>query len=129
MSETGKYCYTKEHEWACAGAEGVSVGLSDYAQQELGDVVFVELPEVGLEVKQGETFTTVESVKAVSEVYAPVSGKVVKVNDNLNDVPELINSDPLTKGWIVVIEAADMSQLESLMTEEDYQTFVKELSE
>ena len=120
--------YTKDHEWAKEEAEGIKVGISDYAQIELGDVVFVELPEVGTEVSAGSAFANVESVKAVSDIYAPVDGKIVAINEALNDAPELVNESPFEGAWMVVIEPSDKSQLDALMSAEDYQSYIDEVS-
>lgn len=129
MSESGERKYSKEHEWVLEEDGKMIVGISDYAQQELGDVVFVDLPEVGSEINQGESFTTVESVKAVSDLYAPLDGIIAEVNEQLGDTPELINASPEDKGWVVKVDISDPSQAESLMTAEEYASFVKELSE
>ncbi len=120
--------YTNEHEWAKQEQEGVRVGITDYAQTELGDVVFVEVPDVGTEVTKGGSFCSVESVKAVSDIYSPVDGKIVAVNDALTESPDLINSDPHTQGWIALIEANDESQLDALKSAEDYSSYIAELS-
>lgn len=116
--------YTREHEWIRVSGKRAIVGITDHAQGELGDVVFVELPAVGDTTTQGGEFAVVESVKAVSEVYAPVSGTVIEVNQSLADQPELINQDPYGDGWIAVIELADPMELDNLMTDEDYAAFV-----
>lgn len=116
--------YTREHEWIRVSGKRAIVGITDHAQGELGDVVFVELPAVGDTTTQGGEFAVVESVKAVSEVYAPVSGTVIEVNQSLTDQPELINQDPYGDGWIAVIELADPMELDNLMTDEDYAAFV-----
>ncbi|MCR4404437.1 MAG: glycine cleavage system protein GcvH [Candidatus Acetothermia bacterium] len=120
-----EFRYTKDHEWAKAEGSRARVGITDHAQSELGDIVYVELPAVGREVKQGEGFATVESVKAVSDVYAPVSGKVVEVNERLSDEPELINKSPHDQGWLALIEMADPKELERLMTAEEYERFLE----
>lgn len=120
--------FTKDHEWASVIDSGVRVGITDYAQTELGDVVFVDLPQEGQEVTAGESFANIESVKAVSDIYAPVTGKVVAVNEALADAPELINSAAETDGWLVVIEASDASQLNALMSADDYSAFIEEVS-
>ena len=112
--------YSKEHEWVRVEESKVVVGISDYAQSQLGDIVFVELPAVGASVVVGKRFSVVESVKAVSDIFAPVSGKVLKVNDALNDAPEKVNQDPYGDGWIAVIELADKSQLADLMDDTAY---------
>lgn len=116
--------YSREHEWVRVSGKRAIVGITDFAQKELGDVVFVELPAVGDEVSAGGEFAVVESVKAVSEVYSPVSGAVVEVNENLADQPEVINQDAYGEGWIAVIELADPTELENLLSAEDYAAFV-----
>ncbi|MBE3520083.1 MAG: glycine cleavage system protein GcvH [Firmicutes bacterium] len=118
--------YTKTHEYARVEGNQVVVGVTDYAQDQLGDIVYVELPEVGREVKAGEVFCTVESVKAVSDCYAPVSGKIVKVNEKVQDSPDLLNKDPYGEGWIAVIEMKDPSELENLMDQKAYTKHVEE---
>ena len=117
--------YTKEHEWLKADGDTVTVGITDYAQGELGDVVFVELPEDGTEVKATETFGTIEAVKAVSDLYAPVSGKIVEKNQMLDDDPMTINRDPYGDGWMVKIEMTDKSELDNLLSAEDYKKQVE----
>ncbi|HXX30738.1 MAG TPA: glycine cleavage system protein GcvH [Myxococcaceae bacterium] len=107
--------YTKEHEWARRSGATVVVGITAHAQEALGDVVYVDLPKVGAAVTAGASFGTVESTKAVSELYAPVSGKVVKVNQTLADQPQLINQDPYGKGWICEVELSQPSELDALM--------------
>ena len=116
--------YTKEHEWARQEGSRIVVGITDYAQKELGDVVFVELPEVGMTIATMDTFGVVESVKAVSDLYAPVSGTVVEANIILEDQPELVNASPYGQGWMVVIEAAHLEELQQLLTAADYQAYV-----
>ena len=118
--------YTKEHEWARVEDGTVRVGITDFAQKELGDIVYVELPEVGREVKQGEAFITVESVKAASDVYAPVSGKVLEVNRELEQHPEYVNEDPYGKGWMARLEPSDPSELEALLSAEAYERLIGE---
>jgi len=118
--------YSKEHEWIrVEGSIGV-VGITWFAQDQLGDVVFVEMPEVGRELKQGEQFGVVESVKTVSDLYSPASGKVIEVNTKLESAPELINQDPYGEGWILKIEVADPSELENLLDAAAYEAFTKE---
>jgi len=126
--EEGIY-YTKEHEWAKVLGDGnVAVGVDDYAQSQLHEIVYVELPEVDAEVAQGEALGAVESVKAVSDVYAPVGGKVVEVNEELLDSPELINDDPYGGGWIAKIEASSLdADLAKLMDAEKYKAFLASL--
>jgi len=118
--------YTKEHEWAKVEDGTVRVGITDFAQKELGDIVYVELPEVGRRVKRGEAFITVESVKAASDVYAPVSGKVLEVNRELEQHPEHVNEDPYGKGWMARLELSDPSELEALLSAEAYEQLVGE---
>jgi glycine cleavage system H protein len=118
--------YTKDHEWVRAKGGQFVVGITDFAQDQLGDVVFVELPDVGDVVKKGESFGVVESTKAVSELFAPVSGKVVEVNDPLTDAPETINEDPYEEGWMIVVEPSDAKEVETLMDAATYRAFVEE---
>jgi glycine cleavage system H protein len=118
--------YSEEHEWVKVEGEKVRIGITDFAQSELGDIVFVELPEVGDEVKADEPFGSVESVKTVSELYAPISGKVVEVNEDLDDSPEFVNESPFEKAWMIVIEPAAISEVENLMTAEQYEEMVNE---
>ena len=108
--------YAQDHEWARVEGDTVRVGLDDYAQDQLGDIVFVELPQVGDTFKQGEVFATVESVKAVCECYLPVGGEIVETNTNLEDAPELINNSCYGDGWMVVVKAGDLVQMDVLMT-------------
>ncbi|MFQ5948617.1 MAG: glycine cleavage system protein GcvH [Acidimicrobiia bacterium] len=121
MYVPGDRLYTEEHEWALP-EEGnrVRVGITDYAQDALGDVVYVELPEVGREVTAGEAFAEVESTKSVAEVYAPLAGTVLEVNEALNETPELVNSDPYGTGWLVAIEPTDPGALDTLLDDEAY---------
>jgi glycine cleavage system H protein len=116
--------YTKEHEWARQEGNRVVVGITDYAQKELGDVVFVELPEVGTTIAATDTFGVVESVKAVSDLYAPVGGTIVEANIILEDQPELVNASPYGQGWMVVIEAAFLEEMQQLLTAAEYQAYV-----
>ena len=119
--------YTREHEWARKEDDGiVTVGISDYAQDALGDIVYVELPEEGEEVLKGESFGFVESVKSVSDLYAPVSGRVVKVNAALKDSPELVNSDPYGQAWMIEIESSDAGELDELLSAEAYTALTAE---
>ncbi|MFC4323549.1 glycine cleavage system protein GcvH [Litchfieldia salsa] len=118
--------YSEEHEWVKVEGNKVRIGITDFAQSELGDIVFVELPEVGDEIKADEPFGSVESVKTVSELYAPISGKIVEINENLDDSPEFVNESPYEKAWMVVIEPSDESQIEKLMTAEQYEEMINE---
>jgi len=126
---TDRY-YTKEHEW-CLIEEGnkARIGITDYAQSELGDIVYVELPELNQEVEQNDTIANIESVKSVSPVYSPVSGKIVDINSELENSPELVNEYPYEDGWICVIEMRDPSEVEDLLTAEEYAEYLKELVE
>lgn len=112
--------YSEEHEWARVEGNRVTVGITDFAQSELGDIVFVELPKVGDTVEFGEPFGSVESVKTVSELYSPVTGKVVEVNGALEDSPESVNKSPYDEGWMIVVEVDDLSQLDKLWSAEKY---------
>lgn len=116
--------YTKEHEW-CRFEEKVVVGITDYAQKELGDVVFIELPEVGKTVRKGDGIAVVESVKAVSDVYSPISGVITSVNKKLEDNPELINEDPYGEGWIAVVELSDEDHKEDLLDSSEYEQYLE----
>ncbi|WP_226527290.1 glycine cleavage system protein GcvH [Metabacillus niabensis] len=119
--------YSKEHEWVLdLGENRVRIGISDYAQKQLGDIVFIEGPQLGDEVTVDETMGTIESVKAVSELFAPVSGKVVRVNEELEDEPETINNDPYEAGWLVEVELSNTEELKALLNEEEYQSFINE---
>jgi glycine cleavage system H protein len=121
--------YTRDHEWAHVQGNRVTVGITDFAQEQLGDVVYVELPEVGESVKKGEAFGVVESTKAVSDLFAPVTGKVVEVNAPLADAPETVNEDPYEEGWMIVVEVADAKDLADLMDPAAYRKFVEEEQE
>ena len=118
--------YTEEHEWVRLEGNQVRIGITDFAQSELGDIVFVELPEVGDEIVADESFGSVESVKTVSELYAPISGKVIEVNSNLEDSPELVNESPYEGAWMIVIELKDISELAKLMTAEQYEAMLSQ---
>ena len=118
--------YTREHEWARKKGDRVVVGITDFAQHQLGDVVYVELPDVGEAVKKGESFGVVESTKAVSELFAPISGKVVEVNGPLADAPETLNADAYGKGWMIAIEPSDPKEVDALMDAKAYRALVEE---
>ncbi len=118
--------YSEEHEWVKVEGDKVRVGITDFAQSELGDIVFVELPEVGDEIEANEPFGSVESVKTVSELYAPISGTVVEINEDLDDSPEFVNESPYEKAWMIVVEPKDMSEIEKLMTAEQYEEMTNE---
>ncbi|MBN1635483.1 MAG: glycine cleavage system protein GcvH [Deltaproteobacteria bacterium] len=116
--------YTKDHEWARDEGNRVRVGITDYAQSELGDIVFVEFVATGTEVARGDSVGTVESVKAVSDIYAPLSGTIAEINDALEDSPELVNQDPYGKAWMVMIEMEDPAELDALMDAQTYDAYV-----
>jgi len=118
--------YTEEHEWVRVDGNVATVGITDYAQSELGDIVYVELPSVGDKTKQMEPFGTIEAVKAVSDLYAPLTGEVVEVNEALADSPDMVNKDPYGEGWMIRIEMADPSELEKLLSAEDYKQVIGE---
>lgn len=123
MAYPSDYRYTKEHEWI---ARDGTVGITDYAQQQLGDVVYVELPKVGSAVKKGEAFGTVESVKAVSEIFSPADGTVREINEALAQSPELINQDPHGKAWLIRVDLRQPSDLDGLLTADKYDQFLSE---
>ena len=116
--------YTKDHEWVRIEGENGTVGITDYAQGELGDIVFIELPKIGRQVKQGESFGTVEAVKAVSDLFAPVSGEVTEVNSELDKKPEAVNKDPYRAGWIIRIKLRDKSEMKNLLTAKQYRELI-----
>ena len=116
--------YTKDHEWVKKDGNTVTVGITDYAQGELGDVVFVELPQVDDEVTKDDTFGSIEAVKAVADLFSPVSGKVTEINENLGDQPDVVNTDPYGQGWMVKIEMLDASEFDTLMSSDAYQTHI-----
>lgn len=118
--------YTKEHEWVDVKGDTATVGITDYAQHELGDVVFVELPKVGTKFDAGKSFGTVESVKAVSEIYSPVSGEVAEINPKLADAPETINSDPHGAAWLIKLKMSKPDEVKGLMDAAAYQAFIDE---
>ena len=126
MAYPTQFRYTKEHEWIEAKGTSATIGITDYAQHELGDVVFVELPAVGTKLAAGKSFSSVESVKAVSEIYAPVNGEVVEANTELQNKPETINSEPHGAGWLVKIKLANPSEVNALMDAAAYEAYVEE---
>jgi glycine cleavage system H protein len=121
-----EFLYTKEHEWIRVDEEVGTVGITDFAQKELGDVVFVELPKVGEHVTAGESFGTVESVKAVSELFAPVDGEVIGVNPKLQNSPEMLNADPHGEAWLIRIHLADRRDTEKLLSADEYEAYIAE---
>lgn len=127
MSIPSNYLFTPSHEWILDNGDGsITLGISDHAQELLGDVVFVELPEIGRAVETGEEFSLVESVKAASDIYSPVSGEVIAVNEELEDAPETLNEEPYEGGWIVKIKLSDQSELEKLLNAEAYAATIAE---
>ena len=124
--KTDRY-YTKDHEWALVKGNKAWIGITDYAQKELGDVVYLDLPQVGESYESGDTIANVEAVKSVSPIYAPLSGTVVEVNETLSDEPHLINESPYEDGWIAVIELSDPMEVEDLMPAEDYAQLLVEI--
>ena len=117
--------YSESHEWVKATGETAKLGITDYAQDQLGDIVFVELPDVGESFEKGAEFGTVESVKAVSELYMPVSGEIVAINDALEDAPELVNNTPFADGWMIEVKLDDLSELDALMDKDAYLSILK----
>ena len=126
MAYPKQFRYTKEHEWVDAKDGNARIGITDYAQHELGDVVFVELPAAGTALTAGKTFGSVESVKAVSDIYAPASGEVIEANTALQNKPELINTDPHGEGWLVKVKLANPAELNSLMDAPRYEAYIEE---
>lgn len=125
MSIPSDFRYTKDHEWVKVDGNTATVGITDYAQSELGDIVFVELPAIGSETQQMTPFGTIEAVKAVSDLMAPVSGKVEGINSDLEDDPTLVNKDPYNDGWMVKIEMSDLSELDNLLSAEAYEKILE----
>jgi glycine cleavage system H protein len=122
--------YTKEHIWVKIENDVATIGITDYAQSQLGDVVFIELPEVEREVESGEVIATVESIKAVSEIYSPLTGKIISINEDLANEPSLLNSDPYGDGWICDIQMKDLTEIiEDLMTANDYRAYLEAITE
>lgn len=121
--------YTKEHIWVKIENDVATIGITDYAQSQLGDAVFIELPEVGREVESGEVIATVESIKAVSEIYSPLTGKIISINEDLANEPSLLNSDPYGDGWICDIQIKDLTEVEDLMTADDYRAYLEAITE
>ena len=126
MAVPSEFKYSKEHEWVKVEGYTATIGITEYAQGVFGDIVFVELPDVDDEINEGDTFGSVESVKTVSELYAPVSGKIVETNDELEDSPEFVNESPYEKAWMVKVELSDESQLDELLSAEQYSEMIGE---
>lgn len=121
--------FTKEHEWVKVEGDTATIGISDYAQKELGDVVYVELPEVGETVEKGDACSNIESVKAVSDIYSPLSGEIVGADEALEDAPDNINKDPYGDGWIFKIRMSDTGELDELMSADEYEEYLKGIAE
>jgi glycine cleavage system H protein len=121
--------YTKDHEWAKIEGDKIRMGITDYAQDQLGDIVFVEAPEVGKTYRQGQECGTLESVKAVGELYIPISGEIAEVNADLEESPDLVNHAPYTKGWIALVQPGDLSEMDGLMSSEAYIDLLKGIKE
>ncbi|WP_456402335.1 glycine cleavage system protein GcvH [Persephonella sp.] len=121
------YYYTKEHMWVKVDNGNAVVGITDYGQHQLGDIVFIELPSVGQEVESGEKVASIESVKAAIDLFSPLTGKIISVNEDLNDDPSLLNTDPYGEGWIYEMDLADKNELEDLMTADDYRAYIQEI--
>jgi glycine cleavage system H protein len=125
MSYPDTYRYTKQHEWVHVEGEIGTVGITDHAQSELGDIVFVELPKPGSKVKKGEAFGSVESVKAVSDIYSPVSGEIAAVNELLSTNPEKLNEDPHGEAWLLKVQLSNLGEINELLSATDYQEYIK----
>ena len=119
--------YTEDHEWVRVGGDTATVGITEYAQEQLGDIVFVDLPEVGAELAQGDEAAVIESVKAASDIYAPVSGEVAEINENLDGDPAIVNQDAQGEGWLFSLTLSDEGELDNLMDEDAYKAFVAKL--
>jgi glycine cleavage system H protein len=124
-----EYRYTKKHEWILVDGDTGLVGITDHAQEQLGDVVYVELPKIGAKLQAMQSFGTIESVKAVSDLYSPMSGEVAEINDALVDAPETLNKSPHTEGWLVRLKLSDKSESEKLLSADEYQEFLVSESE
>jgi glycine cleavage system H protein len=121
MAYPSELKYTEDHEWVKVDGDTAVVGITSYAAEELGDIVFVDLPDTGTEVSKGDTFGTIESVKTVADLYAPVSGEITEINETLEDTPETVNESPYEKGWIVKIKMSDKSETDGMLSAEDYE--------
>ncbi len=127
MEVLGDLLYTKEHEWVRVEGNKATIGITDYAQQSLGDITYIDLPSPGTELDQFEQIASVESVKAASDIYSPLSGKITEINGDLETSPELINQSPYDNGWIAKLEVDDLEERSSLMTSEEYERFLESL--
>ena len=121
--------YSKEHEWVLVEDDVAIIGITEFAQGELGDIVFVELPDVGEKISKDDPFGSLESVKAVSDIFAPISGSVVEINDDLKENPETVNEDPYGDGWMIKVQMTDMDELKDLMSSDDYAEFIEQQKE
>lgn len=121
--------YSKEHEWVLVENDVTTIGISEFAQDELGDIVYVELPQVGEKISKDDPFGSVESVKAVSDIFAPISGSVIEVNDTLPDSPEIINEDPYGDGWLIKVQMTDKDELKELMSSDEYAEYIVQKKE
>ncbi len=126
MAHPSDRVYSKEHEWVVVDGDVATIGISDFAQDQLGEVVYVDMPSEGDALKSGDSFGEIESVKSVSELFAPVSGEIVEVNSSLGDTPETVNSDPHGDGWMIKIRLDDAGELDALLSAEDYDAFITE---
>jgi glycine cleavage system H protein len=124
MNYPAEFRYTKEHEWVHAEGNNATIGITDHAQHELGDIVYVDLPKVGSNAEAGKTFGSVESVKAVSDIYAPVSGEITEINETLASAPEKLNADPHGSAWLIKVRMTSQDEIKQLMNAEDYQNYV-----
>lgn len=125
MNIPEKLKYTKEHEWIKVDGNFAYIGITDFAQSELGDIVFIEMPNINDSFNKDDVFGTIEAVKTLADLFIPASGKIIKINENLDNEPELVNSDPYNAGWVVKIELANLSELDDLLDSEDYKELVK----
>jgi glycine cleavage system H protein len=123
------FYFSKDHEWLKIDGDKATVGITDFAQKQLGDVVYVELPEPGAQLEFHQSFGVIESVKAVSDIYSPISGEVIEINEELNDSPELVNEDPHDKGWIIRMKFKKETELENLMSASEYEKFLEGLED
>jgi glycine cleavage system H protein len=123
------FYYSKDHEWLKLDGDNATVGITDFAQKQLGDVVYVELPQPGAQLEFHQSLGVIESVKAVSDIYSPISGEVIEANEELNDSPELVNEDPHEKGWIIRIKVKDKNELEKLMSAPEYEKYLEGLED
>lgn len=124
MNTPSELKYTKDHEWVSVSGNEATIGITDFAQRELGDIVYIDINSVGTEIAKDDVFGTVEAVKTVSDLFMPVTGTVLEINSDLNDNPELVNSDPYQKGWMVKVAVADLAEVNGLLSADDYKALV-----